>query len=125
MIVLRNPILYLPCLHLTLRRYTVILSHLQALRCKAKLLGFPHLQMCHITVTLLTRVHRLLVSPPSVANTSRTVVLAANQHLIARLVSDTIRNSRQQIADFPKAYPPFQGPKTTDQDQDIAHPTTN
>src|SRR5947209_7279594 len=106
-IVLRNPILYLPCLHLTSRRYTTTLSHLQALRCKAKLLGLPHLQMCHIMVTL------------------RTVVLAVYQYLIARLVSETIRNSRQQIADFPKAYTPFQGPKTTNQDRVIAQPTTN
>jgi hypothetical protein len=119
-IIPHNPILYLPCLHLTLRRYPVTLSHLQALRCKAKLLGFPHLQMCHIMVTLLTRVHRLIVSPPSVVQTLRMVVLAAYQHPIARLVSETTRNSQQQIADFPKAYAPFQGPKSMGQDQAIA-----
>ena len=70
--------------------------------------------MCHIMVTLLTRVHRLIVSPPGVVTTPRTVLLAAYQHPIARLVSEIIRNSRQQIADFPKACAPFQDPKTTD-----------
>jgi hypothetical protein len=94
-IFLRNPILYLACPHLSLRRYTVAPSHLQALRRKAKLLGFPHLQTYHIMVTLLIRVYRLIVSPPSVVNTPRTVALAAYQHPIARLVSEIIRNSRQ------------------------------
>ena len=106
-IILRNPIPYLPCLHLTSHRYTVILNHLQALQCKAKLLGLPHLQTCHITVTL------------------RTAVLAACQYLIVRLVSEIIRNSRHQIAGFPKAYAPFQGPKATSQDQVMGRPTTD
>jgi hypothetical protein len=107
-IVLRNPILHLTYLHLTLRQYAVTPNHLQALRCKAKLLRFPHLPMCHIMVTLLIRVHHLIVSPLSVVNMSHMVALAAYQHLIARLVSEIIRNSRQQqMVDFPKAYAPF------------------
>ena len=106
-IVLRNPILHLTCLHLTLRHCAVTPSHLQALRCKAKLLRSPHLQTCHIMVTLLIRVHHLIVSPPGVVNMSRTVALAAYQHPIARLVSEIIRNSGQQMVDFPKAYAPF------------------
>src|SRR2546421_7729017 len=124
-IALRNAILFLTCLHLVLRHYTVTLSHLQALRCKANLLRFPYLQTCHTMATLLIRVHHPIVSPPGVVNMPRTIALAAYQHPIARLASEIIRNSRQQIADFPKAYAPFQGPNTTDQGQILTQPSTH